>query len=416
MRKLVLVLFALALWPVSDAVALDPVPGYRVSGSTWYETKEEACEVWASQSGYFRPHVDLPGVPGASGSFGHDTVNPVGKCHACATDTPCYENNNGNRSGDLSSGGSFCPANSTLTGGTCSCDSGFTESGGACVGVCSPGAGETQRVKLYAGRLNDVLASDQDIRDLVKNLINQKVSVDGCQYVLDPEVSLDDLECGYGVTGIVDLRVYCEVTLKKEGTPAQPGDLPSSDGDEPVCPPDTDQGTVNGIPKCLPRSGAPAPLIPHKSVSQVTVEENPDGTVTETTVTVHAGGTVSIDRVTRDPESGQTTGFENSTSFAEGTGAGAAEDAYSDQEGVEGGAGGNAAPVSEFDLSGIFSDALGKPRWWESSCLDDDEIEIYGHTFAIPWSAMCTPLDVLGRAMVIFTLLWGVSFVIRGVK
>lgn len=327
--------------------------------------------------------------------------------------------------GGSNKGGGICPSlpptqNSNLSI-TISCSSGkVLNTSGVCVestpAGCEVAEGTVKRVTVYAGRLNDLYPSDQDLSELARNLYRSPIDVDGCRYVAAPEVVDPDVDCSYAAEGIVDLRVYCDITLRQENAEAEPDDLKESDKSEGVCPPDHDTGTVNGIPRCLPRSGAaPAPL-PLKETSKTTRTENDDGTVTEETVTVSPGGTVSVTRVTTDPVTSSVVETSHAVGFAPGTPEGAVEEAYDAGEGVSGGSGGNQAPVSSVSLSSFLPDALAKPRWWDSSCFEDDEIDVYGHTLVIPWSGLCGPLDLVGRMFVVLSLLWAAGFVIKGIK
>lgn len=394
----------LGIWWISSTHCGDPYPslGYCVGGSPEAAADDQLAKATANNN---NPAYGTP--TGCSyARVGSATVGATGSNTRTATvpwqATP-PECGNGVHTltytcatGQIVSDGGICSA----------------PDDSACAGV----GPETTRVTIYGGRLNDLYGTDADIKNVLKRVREAAVNVDGCQYVYDPSVTDPDMKCAYGTEGIVDLRVYCELTLKRKDTGTGDGDIVPSDKSEPVCPANTDAGTVNGVPRCLPRSGtAPAPL-PVKSTSSVEKVDNGDGTYTETITTVAPGGVITIDRVTRDSTTGEVKSGEQTASFQEGTGAGAAESVYSDAEGAGGGIENNTAPIQSHDMGSVFSGALGKSRWWDSSCLEDDSIEVYGQTVLLPWSAMCTPLDVLGRALVVLTLLWGVSFVIKGLK
>lgn len=288
---------ALLLLLVSQvAFAITPSVGWRASGSTFYPTKEEACSVWAGGLGYTFAHVDMPGSPGLGGPYGHDTAEANGKCHACEGPGECHNNNNGNRSASLVSGGSFCPVGSTLTGGECVCNAPLVESGGACVAPACPTKGTVYSSGYY----------DIGVTPAGPDFPRSACAPNSCIVTFSGKSP-----AGSSVIGGFR-RYYAYGNFAYEGgepdeacsrsAPSALGSIPAN-----TCGEGQTSGVVNGQFTCVSvATGKPVPAEAQTSTTEVVTVENPDGSTTTTETTVDANGNKTETRTTTNLDGSKT--------------------------------------------------------------------------------------------------------------
>lgn len=150
-----------------------------------------------------------------------------------------------------------CPANSTLSGGSCSCNSGYAEFGGACAATseqCPVGQGKTtNRTEGWAR------SSNPNANDMVSDL-GPPSSIYG----------YNDGACVGNITGTERCwrsqepsaqglyRVSCDYTMVVTGPSTTPGES-NSDPDEPVASCPGFVGDVNGKTVCVGTASNPVP-------------------------------------------------------------------------------------------------------------------------------------------------------------
>lgn len=152
---------------------------------------------------------------------------------------------------------SICPGNSTLSGGNCSCNSGYVELSGACVAdtpECPVGQGITTNRTEGWGR-----SADPNANDIVEDL-GPPSTIYG----------YNDGQCVGNITGVQRCfrsaepsaqglhRVSCDYTMVVTGPSTSPGDA-TSDPTEPgpACPGFV--GEVNGKSVCVGTASNPLP-------------------------------------------------------------------------------------------------------------------------------------------------------------
>jgi len=195
-----------------------------------------------------------------------------------------------------------CPNDSTQDGSTCTCNTGFDQSGAAgseiCVAsgpTCTPG--ETTRQSLFMGyQLSPGAPSSGggSWTGVINGTV--KIDVDGCQYAIASS-DLYNPECYYYPDA--PTKKYCEMTFVATGETAVPTvdlvpDIPNADD---PCPAGYGYGTINGIGSCvadgsdpavLPGEAPPAPAGTETTSGKV---DNGDGTSTVTTTTSNSYST-----------------------------------------------------------------------------------------------------------------------------
>lgn len=287
-----LLLYALSPWATATITAST---GYGFPPSSFYATQTAACQFWANANGFNFLHVDMPGAPGAGTPHGHATSNAYGKCHACASGSACDTINDGNRSADLQSGGLYCPANSTLSGSTCACNSGYSELSGACVQSACPAAGTIHSSGYF------------DIGTNV-NAFKGFACVNSCSMTFSGTVPAGTSLVG-GVLHFFALGSFEYVG----GTVASCPTGTNPVGSVSVIPTNTcgagqQKGTVNGRVVCLNTStGTPVPqTVQSTSSTSSQVTTNPDGSTTNTKTTDNPDGSKTTVTTTTQPNGSST--------------------------------------------------------------------------------------------------------------
>jgi hypothetical protein len=191
-----------------------------------------------------------------------------------------------------------CPPNSTISGSgstaTCTCNSGFDQSGSTCVPQPSC------PVNTSAGIQHWFRGYDTNLDGTTDNAITDRSSsglcVAGCvvkgshlQSGADPQT-----DC-YAMNG-APTKIYCSNNFENTGAlcSASPAPAPDTPSTSNPCPTGQTYGTVNGIGRCLASSSAttPPPAPTTKSTTSNTVD-NGNGTSTTTTITTTNNSTTT---------------------------------------------------------------------------------------------------------------------------
>lgn len=293
MRAVLLVI----LWMLC-LVAVDQVQAAITPGSGWQvdsfgatvpaeSTKTGACEAalaygnsnqWSGGNKVCRQDL---------GDCVRDELGTYGSCSFCDAGNP---NCGASDTVYALSPGSTCPANSTLNGGTCECNAGFTESGGACVPTNNCVSGE-RYTGYFTGTTGGGVVCAGGCEAVVEKSSNQ-YKLDGTQVVAGTWVKSGNLCSG-------------SETVATAGTV-----------DKALCPTGQCYGTVNGVAQCLPCSDSTA-----KVEVTTTKTTAADGTVTEkqTTTTTGSAGSSSSTTTTVTPSGGSPTTTTESTEVAKPT-------------------------------------------------------------------------------------------------
>lgn len=359
-----------------------------------------------------------------------------------------------------------CPANSTLAGSSCTCNSGFNESGGTCVPPPScPSAG----TGAGDGRLT--LSSSQRAALNASGGYYYWRDDDGCVVRTSMDV------CTTGDNGATWNCVGKE-TYTGESYTGTPGDgsgagapsstpsttPPAGEENQPTaCPTGQCPGTINGVNVCKPCGGIST------TKDKVEEKQNPDGTEeknetsSKTTCTGNTCTTESTTTTTNRDASGTVTGTSSTTttstedkgdycqrnpnepqcddtgSFAGSCSAGftckgdaatcalaqevhkrncelnattAASGLYDAAKDATGNVTGGNPNNSTFTVGpGSFNatDAIGGAQ-----CVQDLNITVWGSSITLPLSSICGPLGYIGNVLVMVSLLLAARIVTRG--
>lgn len=230
MAYLYRLIFALcvACFSTLASAQITPVTGteYQCAGRAWFPTAQQAGAEYNANGG-------------PAGYWNGPFTVSFGFCQG-------FHPSNGNQvnmvEGDIRSS-TTCPTNSTLTGSTCTCNSGFVQSGQTCVQPPNPCANHQQLWSSFNGSVQ-----------MVKGATS--VCSGGCQVSFKPGYEGADLY-GAGDDGV--LRGWVPVgqleSTQTEGicaTPTEPAAEPVPDAERPpigTCP-----GQVNGVTVYVPCS------------------------------------------------------------------------------------------------------------------------------------------------------------------
>lgn len=158
------------------------------------------------------------------------------------------------RDGNPSSGGTYmctpttasnvCPANSgNLSGGSCTCNSGYSAQGGSCVAANACTAGASIDLEFFSSFKDAQTGNLISVVDLPTT-----ASYGGCAYARDAGTGLKDCYSYSGNTS----KVFCSVTMTNTGSAST---TPTSNNAPPeTCPSTYAYGTVNGRAGCYPGS------------------------------------------------------------------------------------------------------------------------------------------------------------------
>jgi hypothetical protein len=232
----------------SVSAAITPTEQTLWKAGTFTGTQKYVCEMWAKDE---RP------------TEYHGVLQPDGNCHVL------NENDRFIRSffPVLYQTQQICPANSLLTGSTCSCNSGFTESGGSCVNA-------SNAAKCTAAK------GGSDWYSGFKSL--PKVGTSYCPS--DGEAS----SCGTTVDGgyctVKNGVRSCAYEVKYTGATCTP---PAATADEPKQDPCKGSvGTVNGKTVCVPIGSDPKVTVETgKTSTETTTKPGENGGPATTTTT-----------------------------------------------------------------------------------------------------------------------------------
>ena len=296
MAYLLRLIFALSLLSTGQSWASIPLAdGFYVTNtpSKIFATAKEACEADGVRQG---------GVPPA-------TVFSDGSCLVYKT---------GGSSITMvwrKTSNAFCPVNSTQSGSSCTCNSGFTEQNGQCVkpdkcsglaALCSGMSGSQKSYAMYDGDATTFCHTPPD--DFFWDQPKYPGCNQGCMAKTGPSTGVTDS------TGKTLWKGMGTLTggLCTNGTPTEPSAPdapPPAEKSDPVdkrCAGQT--GTVNGKEVCVPASSA-------TGVDWTGTTKNSDGTSTEgkTVTTCSNGVCESTTTKTNKDANGQVTGTTTTT-------------------------------------------------------------------------------------------------------
>lgn len=169
-----------------------------------------------------------------------------------------------------------CPVNSTLSGSSCTCNSGLTQSGNTCVNPCAAVAG------MKAGWIQSPHVSGTSLDSSSVNLCDPGSAITDsatCGVTVDYTIAADGVKAGYATfTGSsCNPSVTPPISTTVPPEPGKPAPSP--------CKPGTFSGTFNGQSVCIEPSGK-TPVETKKK----TVEDDGTNTVKKETSTVCAAG------------------------------------------------------------------------------------------------------------------------------
>jgi hypothetical protein len=212
--------------------------------------------------------------------------------------------------------GSFqgCPVNSTLSGSSCVCNSGYIEEGGQCVpppaDPCEATQGLTTGYSAWDVVFKNVNVTSSALGSFIGQSVKASVPINGNNCAATGTVKFcavfgTDLVCTLEGTTYTGATFSGEQTLF--GLPEASPDAIAQDDLQKVCPTGQYPGEVNGTQVCVKSNGS-------ANTTQSTTT-NPDGTSTTTTTTTSCVGdecTSTTTTETKDAE-GNSTGSGTST-------------------------------------------------------------------------------------------------------
>lgn len=264
-----------AAFPKQDQYAVANAGGtFAITG--YYATREQACPNWAVGAGYSAPVPLLRGdgvkvcrsiytATGAIDDHGYMTQFGVLPCPANSTTSGSTCTCNAGATETVTNSPTFgtpvyscvvpptCPANSTWNGTTCACNSGYSMYSGACTQNCAP---NVERIGYIGATQSPATVCIGSCESNIITATNQ-CAVDGVQKI-----------CGvWYQTGNFCSGSTASVTLGAPSLSCKAG----------TCP-----GTVNGQTTCLPcTSSNPAT----NTSTNITTTTSPTGETTKSTTT-----------------------------------------------------------------------------------------------------------------------------------
>ncbi|MFY9327488.1 MAG: virulence factor TspB C-terminal domain-related protein [Georgfuchsia sp.] len=179
----------------------------------------------------------------------------------------------------------ICPANSTLSGVTCSCNSGFVESGSSCVVSSCPAKGTN-----YSSGYYDIGTSPNAPAGSMAYLCAPDGCAVGFSGTSPAATSLVNGVAHYYAKGYLDYWGPGETCTPGSGnTPTAPSAAPATSS----CPAGQFYAVVNGIGKCFDQAGQAQSSDPQKTTTttnQKTVNGDGSTTITTTTTNNYTGG------------------------------------------------------------------------------------------------------------------------------
>lgn len=350
-----------------------------------------------------------------------------------------------------------CPLNSTMSGSgstaTCSCNSGYAESSGACVLIPPCPAGESVGSQTWFSGYDlngDGVAETQRL-----NIFDTGLCVSGC---LASALDATDISA-FSYPG-VPTKLYGTATFKKTGATCSAGVSPVTPDSSNPCPVGYSHGMVNGLPRCLSAASNPPPA-PTVTTTTADKVDNGNGTstITTTTTTNNSSTTTTtiINNATGEKisevsevkkaveDKGEISKFceENPNSpICKQSAVSAACGAFTCEGDaiqcviakevhtrncrllddrsdpvtalgdsiIDGTAIDSNDPRSEANRVSIdLADQFTVTPRVGVQCLDDDVFEIYGSEVRLPWSELCPYLDIAGQILVVLTLVMGMG-------
>lgn len=433
-----------ASFPATSGSGYITYGGHGSHPSTAASTLLAACQAWATLNGW---SLNMGAVPTTSGGYCHDTSYSR---YAITGGGTVYT----------------CPSNSVLSGSSCTCNSGYNQSGSTCVPAPScPSAGTS------AGDGRLTLSSSQRAALNANGGYYYWKDEDGC--VVRTSMDLCTTGDNGATWGCVGKETYTGDSYS--GTPGDgsgsgaPSSTPSTTppaGEESqptVCPTGQCPGTINGVNVCKPCSGTST------KKDKVEEKQNPDGTTekketsSKTTCTGKTCTTESTTTTTNRDASGTVTGTSSTTttsaedkgdycqrnpnepqcddtgSFSGSCSAGftckgdaatcalaqevhkrncelnattAASGLYDAAKDATGNVTGDNPNNSTFSVGpGSFNttDAIGGAQ-----CVQDLNVTVWGSALSLPLSSICGPLGYIGNVLVMVSLLLAARIVTRG--
>lgn len=227
---------------------------YRAAGFlNWFNTAPAACQSWTSYYGY--PYVGAPLYGTPVGSRANCQYTQFGG-------TQSFEMTTRTRAPDPTV--YTCPANSTLSGTSCTCNSGFVEQGSSCVDAQAAACQALQGQSLYL-TFNSAVAPGQTACDAT-----------GCNVTVG--------------SPIIRARTPTGATVSEgegtfTGTPCTPS--PATPASEPDTCVNGQPGQINGVDVCVPYSGSDDV----ETIDESSKETNEGGNTTEETTSKHTSCT-----------------------------------------------------------------------------------------------------------------------------
>lgn len=340
-----------------------------------------------------------------------------------------------------------CPSNSTLSGSSCTCNSGFVESGSSCVEAPCP---EGQSKNPFAGNICMDTCGTSEIKSYTEPYSARSYSyckgdnynIYGCAVTMTGNATCvgsgTEKLCGsYTIKGTGD---FCDPLSPYNGT-LPVAELSADDKQRLLC---IQQGReyayLNGQVMCVVQGDGVPIVTETKAPDGSITTQNPDGSST-TNKTDGTSVAISGDTVTITNTDSSTTITTKSQYCLENP---SSIECNSDKTGVSGGEGCDSPPVCSGDpvqcaqlnqtwkirctydpeLSGIGdaavksgqdgTDKLGGGNGstplilttnkflGDGTCPADATFSVVGQSFTIPYSKMCPTLDLLGNLIVLF--------------
>jgi hypothetical protein len=258
-----------------------PVQVYRYDISGFFLTKAEACKAYVALIGFHDP-VPRDTSCGGTSMYGNLVFDVFGGGTYDSNFGRCVDNSSSSgfmyTNVGICPSSNVCPAHATLSGGSCSCNSGFDQSGSSCVphaNACTASAGQISEVNVTVGWNRSADQSDLRVVGGI-HLPEPNVCYAGCLW--------DRVDLGFfggsGGKGWISqtpsasglYRLSADVSYRKTTSECSASTESTNPSSQPAsCPGEV--GQVNGVTVCV--GTATKPIVTTNRPSGVYEPGNP---------------------------------------------------------------------------------------------------------------------------------------------
>lgn len=251
------------------------------------ETKAATCTAWKPCATVF---ADQSGCNGACAAAGYPAFISVGASY-------------------------FCPANSTLSGTSCTCTTGYTESGNTCIPIVIPPSAQELTCALVSGQYVPENPITVEIGSVSTSTLITAVKNSSLKFCDSTGCSASGRAISGGIFGTVSFVTLADA--KYDGTPCNtttPAGPSTAQEAAKLCKSGTCPGSVNGIEGCYPCQTSVDSKSAVESSTSSGTGTTATGTVTQQTTVCQDGKCTTTTEVTKSTTDGSGTTSTTGTS------------------------------------------------------------------------------------------------------